>query len=57
MFSFANKAGQTVTATAKQTTSFVKKTVENTNLFTDFTKEQQEFIKEHGGNIQLGNLY
>lgn len=54
MFSFANKAGQTVSATAKQTTSFVKKTVENTNLFADFTKEQQEFIKEHGGNITIG---
>lgn len=50
MFSFANKAGQTVSATAKQ----VKKTIESTNILSDFTKEQQEFIKEHGGNIAQG---
>lgn len=50
MFTMANKAGQSVSATAKQ----IKKTVESTNLLSDFTKEQQEFIKEHGGNIENG---
>lgn len=52
LFSMANKAGQTVSQTAKQ----VKQAVENTNILTDFTKEQQEFIKEHGGSIQAGIL-
>ncbi|XP_075587467.1 synapse-associated protein 47kD isoform X2 [Dermatophagoides farinae] len=45
----ASKAGQTVTATAKQ----LKSTVENVGLMQDFTKEQQEFIKEHGGKTDL----
>lgn len=26
------------------------------SILADFTKEQQEFIKEHGGNIQVGEL-
>nr|XP_027195640.1 synapse-associated protein 1-like isoform X2 [Dermatophagoides pteronyssinus] len=45
----ASKAGQTVSATAKQ----LKSTVENVGLMQDFTKEQQEFIKEHGGKTDL----
>lgn len=52
LFSMANKAGQTVTQTAKQ----VKHAVENTSILTDFTREQQEFIKEHGGSMQAGEL-
>lgn len=52
LFSMANKAGQTVSQTAKQ----VKQAVENTSILTDFTKEQQEFIKEHGGSMQAGFL-
>lgn len=52
LFSMANKAGQTVSQTAKQ----VKQAVENTSILTDFTKEQQEFIKEHGGSMQAGEL-
>lgn len=52
LFSMANKAGQTVSQTAKQ----VKQAVENTSILTDFTKEQQEFIKEHGGSMQAGVL-
>lgn len=52
LFSMANKAGQTVTQTAKQ----VKQAVESTSILTDFTKEQQEFIREHGGSMQAGDL-
>lgn len=52
LFSMANKAGQTVSQTAKQ----VKQAVENTSILTDFTKEQQEFIKEHGGSMQAASL-
>lgn len=52
LFSMANKAGQTVQQTAKQ----VKQAVENTSILTDFTREQQEFIKEHGGSMQAGEL-
>lgn len=52
LFSMANKAGQTVSQTAKQ----VKQAVENTNLLTDMTKEQQEFIKQHGNSIQAAEL-
>lgn len=52
LFSMANKAGQTVTQTAKQ----VKQAVENTNLLTDLTREQQEFVKQHGTNLQAGEL-
>lgn len=52
LFSMANKAGQTVTQTAKQ----VKQAVENTSILTDLTREQQEFIKEHGGVLQAGQL-
>lgn len=52
LFSMGNKAGQTVMQTAKQ----VKQAVESTNILTDFTREQQEFIKEHGGGIQVGDL-
>lgn len=47
LFSMANKAGRHVNEAANK----VKKVVE-TNIMTDFTKDQQEFIKEHGGNIQ-----
>ncbi|XP_053200633.1 synapse-associated protein 1-like isoform X2 [Panonychus citri] len=50
LFNVANKAGQTVTATATK----LKQTVEHNSLLADFTKEQQEFIKEHGGNIEVG---
>jgi hypothetical protein len=46
---FANKAGQTVSATAKQ----IKQTVEQAGIMQDFTREQQEFIKEHGGKIEI----
>lgn len=52
LYSMANKAGQTVSQTAKQ----VKQVVENTSILTDFTREQQEFIKEHGGSMQAGGL-
>lgn len=52
LFSMANKAGQTVSQTAKQ----VKQVVESTSILTDFTREQQDFIKEHGGNMQSGEL-
>lgn len=52
LFSMANKAGQTVSQTATK----VKQAVENTSILTDFTKEQQEFIKEHGGSMQAGDL-
>lgn len=52
LFSMANKAGQTVSHTAKQ----VKQAVESTSILTDFTREQQEFIREHGGSIQAGEL-
>lgn len=52
IFSMANKAGQTVSQTAKQ----VKQAVESTSILTDFTREQQEFIKEHGGSLQTGQL-
>lgn len=52
LFSMANKAGQTVSQTAKQ----VKQAVESTSILTDFTREQQEFIKEHGGSLQAGQL-
>jgi len=47
MVSFANKASTKVIETAKQINL-------PTNLLSDFTKEQQEFIKEHGGNIAVG---
>lgn len=50
VFNMANKAGQTVSATAKQ----IKRTVETSSLLADFTKEQQDFVREHGGNIQVG---
>jgi hypothetical protein len=50
MFSMANKAGQTVSATAKQ----IKRTVESSTLLADYNKEQQDFIREHGGSIQVG---
>lgn len=43
--SVANKAGQTVSSTAKQ----LKHSVESSSLLSDFTKEQQEFMKDHGG--------
>lgn len=52
LFSMANKAGQTVSQTAKQ----VKQVVESSSMLADFSNEQQEFIKEHGGNIQPGEL-
>lgn len=52
LFSMANKAGQTVSQTAKQ----VKQAVESTSILTDFTREQQEFIREHGGSMQAGDL-
>lgn len=52
LFSMANKAGHTVSQTAKQ----VKQAVENTSILTDLTREQQEFIKEHGGSMQAGDL-
>lgn len=52
LFSIANKAGQTVTQTAKQ----VKQAVENTSILTDLSREQQEFIKELGSSIQAGEL-
>jgi hypothetical protein len=52
LFSMANKAGQTVSQTAKQ----VKQAVENTNILNDLTREQQEFIREHGGSLQAGEL-
>lgn len=52
LFSMANKAGQTVSQTAKQ----VKQAVESTSILTDFTREQQEFIREHGGSIQAGEM-
>lgn len=52
LFSMANKAGHTVTQTAKQ----VKQAVESTSILTDFTREQQEFLKEHGGSMQAGEL-
>lgn len=52
LFSMANKAGQTVSQTAKQ----VKQAVENTSILTDLTREQQDFIKEHGGSMQAGEL-
>jgi hypothetical protein len=52
LFSMANKAGQTVSQTAKQ----VKQAVESTSILTDFTREQQDFIREHGGSLQAGKL-
>lgn len=54
LFSMANKAGQTVSQTATK----VKQVVENnaTNILTDLTREQQEFVREHGGSLQLGEL-
>lgn len=52
LFSMANKAGQTVQHTAKQ----VKQAVENTSILTDLTREQQEFIREHGASMQAGEL-
>lgn len=52
LFSMANKAGHTVSQTAKQ----VKQAVENTSILTDLTREQQEFIKEHGGSMQAGDF-
>lgn len=52
LFSMANKAGQTVSQTAKQ----VKQAVENTNILNDLTREQQEFVREHGGSLQAGEL-
>lgn len=51
MFSMANKAGQTVSTTASK----IKTQIESTNIFADFTKEQQEFMKQHGGSIQPGD--
>lgn len=52
LFSMGVKAGQTVSQTANK----VKQVVENTNLMADFTKEQQEFLREHGSSIQAGEL-
>lgn len=52
IYSVANRAGQRVTATAKQ----LKQSVEQTGIMQEFTKEQQEFIKEHGGNTDLAEL-
>lgn len=52
LFSMANKAGQTVSQTAKQ----VKQAVESTNILNDFTREQQEFVRDHGGSMQAGEL-
>jgi hypothetical protein len=52
LFSMANKAGQTVTQTAKQ----VKQAVESTSMLNDLTREQQEFVREHGGSLQAGEL-
>ena len=52
LFSMANKAGQSVTQTAKQ----VKQAVENTSILSDYTREQQEFIREHGGSLQAARL-
>ncbi|KAG9511207.1 V-type proton ATPase 16 kDa proteolipid subunit, partial [Fragariocoptes setiger] len=52
LFSMANKAGQTVSQTAKN----VKQAVESTSILADFTREQQEFVKEHGGNLYVGEL-
>lgn len=52
LFSMANKAGQHVTQTAKQ----VRQVVENTSILTDLTREQQEFVREHGGSMQAGPL-
>ncbi|KAI1294779.1 Synapse-associated protein 1 [Halotydeus destructor] len=49
-YSVANKAGQTVTGAAKT----IKHTVESNTLFSDFTKEQQDFMKDHGGHIEMG---
>lgn len=51
LYSVANKAGQTVSSTAKQ----LKQTVESSSLLSDFTKEQQEFVKEHGGGIEAAD--
>jgi len=50
VFSMANKATSTVSSTANK----IKSQIESTNIFADFTKEQQEFIKQHGGSIQMG---
>lgn len=52
LFSMANKAGQHVTQTAKQ----VKQAVESTSILTDFTREQQDFIREHGVSMEGGEL-
>lgn len=49
--SVANKAGQTVSSTAKQ----LKQTVESSSLLSDFTKEQQDFLKEHGGSMEAAD--
>ena len=51
LYSVANKAGQTVTSTAKQ----LKQTVESSSLLSDFTKEQQEFLKDHGGSLDAAD--
>lgn len=56
LFSMANKAGQTVGQTVSQTAKQVKQVVENTNILTDFTREQQEFVRDHGGSMQAGEL-
>ncbi|XP_054163086.1 synapse-associated protein 1-like [Oppia nitens] len=50
IFSAASKARQTMTATAKQ----IKQTVEHAGIMQDFTKEQQQFIKDHGGHMEVG---
>lgn len=52
LFSMGLKAGQTVSQTAHK----VKQVVENTSIMADFTREQQEFIKEHGGGVEAGPL-
>lgn len=44
LFSVANKAGKTVTETAKQ----LKHTVEENSILGDFNKEQEAFVKEKG---------
>lgn len=63
LFSMANKAGQTVSQTAKQagqtvsqTAKQVKQAVESTSILNDLSREQQEFVREHGGSLQAGEL-
>jgi hypothetical protein len=37
------------------TALFIFTTCSTQSLLTDFTKEQQEFVKEHGGNIEAAD--